>query len=59
MQVMHEGRVRAPEAKTQKATAVLNSWRRSNTFYSSPFGSNDDWWVVNTHPYNELKSFRI
>ena len=40
---MHAGRTKAPEAQAPKAAALLDRWRRSKTFYASPFGSNDDW----------------
>ena len=42
-QVMHAGRTKAPEAQAPAAAALLERWRRSRTFYASPFGSNDDW----------------
>ena len=40
---MHAGRTKAQEAQTAAAMALLERWRRSKTFYASPFGSNDDW----------------
>lgn len=41
--LLHAGRTKGPRASHPRAVALLNSWRSSKTLYTTPFGSNDDW----------------
>ena len=43
VQLLHAGRVRGGPADSKPGKALLTELRSSNSFYATPFGSNDDW----------------
>lgn len=42
--ILHVGRLHSPQAKAPKARAVIDKLRRNNQLFSTPVGSNDDWY---------------
>jgi hypothetical protein len=43
LQVLHAGRTKGPKAAEPRSAQLMAKWRSSKTFYTTPFGSNDDW----------------
>ena len=43
-QMLHQSRVKAAPARQRRAAGLLERLRRENSFYATPFGSNDDWY---------------
>ncbi len=43
-QMLHQSRVKAVPARQRRAASFLERLRRENSFYATPFGSNDDWY---------------
>ncbi|BDA43062.1 probable mitochondrial ribonuclease P catalytic subunit at C-terminar half [Coccomyxa sp. Obi] len=42
--MLHQSRVKAVPARQRRAASLLERLRRENSFYATPFGSNDDWY---------------
>ncbi|EIE26949.1 hypothetical protein COCSUDRAFT_59444 [Coccomyxa subellipsoidea C-169] len=42
--MLHQSRVKAELARERRAAALLERLRRDHLFYTTPFGSNDDWY---------------
>ena len=45
LQVLHAGRTKGPKAAEPRSAHLMAQWRAAKTFYTTPFGSNDDWWA--------------
>jgi hypothetical protein len=43
LQVLHAGRTKGPKAAEPRSAHLMAQWRAAKTFYTTPFGSNDDW----------------
>ncbi len=59
--MLHQSRVKAEPARERRAAALLERLRRDNLFYTTPFGSNDDWYwlyaaVKSGDPWHSLSS---
>lgn len=42
--ILHVGRLHSPQARDPRARAVINKLRNNGQIYSTPVGSNDDWY---------------
>ena len=49
MQILHKGRLQGPKASAKEAQELITNLCEEDMLYSSPFGSNDDWyWIYAT-----------
>jgi hypothetical protein len=45
--LLHHRRTKGGAAATPNALSLLNRWQNANCIYTTPTGSNDDWYVPN------------
>jgi hypothetical protein len=56
LQVLHAGRTKGPKAAEPRSAQLMAQWRAAKTFYTTPFGSNDDWSVATHQHQHEQES---
>lgn len=55
--IMHHRRTKGGSAASTYASNLLKKWTQNNTIYTTPTGSNDDWYVFKCEPNPMLISW--